>query len=172
MTWCEITFHDVTWRDLTWHDVTWRDMTWHDVTWREITWHDMTLRDMTIKLTMKRWSCDRPATFARLLINLELYCQGTNVWVTSKTSWTRRWPEFLRFPKHSSLLGFSRLPKHGSSVEISAMDSLTSKIRIVWKFQKFIRQNHQYRSNRKLTWLSRSLKHRSSVRMDSLTSKT
>ena len=48
----------------------------------------MTLRDMTIKLTIKLWSCDRPATFARLLINLELFCQGTNVLVTSKTSKT------------------------------------------------------------------------------------
>ena len=48
---------------------------------------------------------------------------------------------------------FLRLPKHGSSVEISAMDSLTSKTWIVWKFQKFTRQNHQYLSNRKLTWI-------------------
>ena len=42
---------------------------------------------------------------------------------------------------------------YGSSVEISAMDSLTLKTWIVWKFQKFIRQNHQYLSNRKLTWI-------------------
>ena len=56
--------------------------------------------------------------------------------VPPNTSWT------------GSLPGFSRLPKHGSSVEISAMDSLTSKTRIVWKFQ-----NHQYFSNRKLTWI-------------------
>ena len=33
------------------------------------------------------------------------------------------------------------------------MDSLTSKTQIVRKFQKFIRQNHQYLSNRKLTWI-------------------
>ena len=77
MTWCDMTWHDVTWRgmtwrEITWHDVTWRDMTWHDVTWRDMMWHDMTLRDMTMKLTLKRWSCDRPATFARQLINLEL----------------------------------------------------------------------------------------------------
>ena len=184
MTWHDV--HDVTWREhyvAWWHNVAWRDMTWHDVTWRGITWHDMTLRDMTIKLTIKRWSCDRPATFARLLINLELFCQGTNVWVTSKTSWTRRWPEFLRSPKHSSSVGmssndsltsktrmvkkfqkiyktqspvppgtcwtgsqpgFSRSPKHCSSVEISAMDSLTSKTWIVKKFQKSIRHIHQY----------------------------
>ena len=65
---------------MTWHDVAYRSMTWHDVRWRGVTWHDMTLRDMTIKLTIKRWSCDRPSTFARLLINLELFCQGTIVW--------------------------------------------------------------------------------------------
>ena len=52
-----------------------------------------------------------------------------------------------------SLPGFSRSPKHGSSVEISAIDSLISKTWIVWKFQKFIRQNHQYLLNRKLTWI-------------------
>ena len=92
----------------------------------------MTLRDMTMKLTIKRWSCDRPATFARLLINLELFCQGTNVWVTSKTSWTRRWPEFLRSPKHSS------------SVGMSSNDLLTSKTWMVKKFQKSRRHNHQY----------------------------
>ena len=61
--------------------------------------------------------------------------------VPPSTRWTR------------SLPGFSRSPKHGSSVEISAMDSLTLKTWIVWKFQKFIRQNHQYLSNRKLTWI-------------------
>ena len=120
VTWRYITWHDVTWRDMrwhdmTWHDVTWRDMTWHDVTWRDMTWYDVTLHDMTIKLTIKRWSCDSPTTFARLLINLELFCQGTNVWVTSKTSWTGRWSEFLRSPKH------------GSSVGMSSKDSLTSK---------------------------------------------
>ena len=119
--WRDMTCLDVAWRDMTWHDVPWRDMTWLDVTWRDMTWHDVTwrdmttLRDMTIKLTIKRWSCDRLATFVRLLINLELLCQGSNVWVTSKTSWTGRWPEFLRSPKH------------GSSVGMSSKDSLTSK---------------------------------------------
>ena len=123
MTWHDMTWHDVTWRDLTWHDVTWRGITWHDVTWRDMTWHDVAwhnvawreIRDMTIKLTIKCWSCDRPATFARLLIKSDHFCQGTNVWVTSKTSWTGRWPELLRSPKH------------GSSVGMSSMDSLTSK---------------------------------------------
>ena len=33
------------------------------------------------------------------------------------------------------------------------MDSLTSKTWIEWKFQRIIRQNHQYLSNRKLTWI-------------------
>ena len=106
---------DMTWRGMTWHDVAGRGMMWRDVTWRDMTWHDVAWCDMTIKLTIKRWSCDRPATFARLLINLEHFCQVTNVWVTSKTSWTGRWPEFLRSPKH------------GSSVGMSAKDSLTSK---------------------------------------------
>ena len=64
-----------------------------------------------------------------LLIFLQSYC----VWITSKIQVDS--------------------PKHGSSVEILAMDSLTSKTWIVWKFQKFIRQNHQYLSNRKLTWI-------------------
>ena len=54
-------------------------------------------------------------------------------------SWTGSWPRF------------SRELKQGSSVEISAMDSLTSKTWIVWIFQQFIRQYHQYLSNRKLT---------------------
>ena len=98
VTWRDMTWHDVSGRDRTWHDMTWRDMTWHDVTWRDMTCHDVTWRDMTIKLTIKHWSCDRTASFARLLINLEHFCQGTNVWVTSKTSWTGRWPEFLRSP--------------------------------------------------------------------------
>ena len=107
VSWRDITWRGMVWHDVTWHDVTWRDMTWHNVTWRGITWHDMTLRDMTIELTIKRWSWDRPATFARLRINLELFCQGTNVWVTSKTSQTGRWPEFLRSLKHSSSVGMS-----------------------------------------------------------------
>ena len=77
VTWRDITWHDVIWRGKPWHDVTWRDMTWrgvtwHDVTWRGITWHDLTIHDMTIQLTIKRWSSNRPATFVRLLINLEL----------------------------------------------------------------------------------------------------
>ena len=58
-----------------------------------------------------------------------------------KTSRTGNWPRFLRSPKR------------GSSVGISAMDSLTLKTQIVGKFQKSIRQNHQYRLNRKLTWI-------------------
>ena len=90
VTWPDVTltWQDVTWHDMTWHDVTLRGMTWHEVhdmawhneklrdmtrnymTWCNMTWHDVAWRDMAIKLTIKRWSCDRPATFARLLINL------------------------------------------------------------------------------------------------------
>ena len=107
MTWrdvtgCDRTWHDMAWRGRTWHHVTWqdvRDMAWYDVIWRDMTWHDMTWqdvtwRDMTIQLTIKHWSFDRPASFARLIINLEHFCQGTNVWVTTKTSRTGIWPEF------------------------------------------------------------------------------
>ena len=39
------------------------------------------------------------------------------------------------------------------ALEISAMESLTSKTWIVWKFLKFMRQNHQYLFNRKLNWI-------------------
>ena len=182
MAWYNVTWQDRTWHDMTWLDRTWQDVTWRDVTWRDMTWHDVTWRDMTIQLAMKHWSFDRPASFAWLLINLEHSCQGTNVWVTTKTPRTGSWPEF-RGPSNmvahwnvsngfpdlkninseeiskiyktqspvppstcwtGSLPGFSRSPKHGSSVEISAMDSLISKIRIVKKFQKSIRHIHQY----------------------------
>ena len=197
-----MTWHEMKWREITWHDVTWRDMRRHDMP--GITWHDMTIRDMTIKLTIRRWSSDRPATFGRLLTNLDFFCQGMEVWVTSKTPWARRWPEFLRFPNmvasgnvikwfpdleniNSEEIGkihglqssvplalryprtgswprFSRLLKQGSSVEISAMDSLTSETWIVWKF-------------RTGSWLGflKSLKHGSSVEksaVDFLTLKT
>ena len=143
MTWRDMMWHDMTWYDMTWHDVTghdrtWHGMMWHDVTWRDMAWHGTTLHDMTWHMTWRMtwhltWhdviGCDMTwrgmrwhdmawrdmTSFARLLINLEHFCQGTNVWVTSKTSWTGRWPEILR-PL-----------KHGSSVGMSAKDSLTSK---------------------------------------------
>ena len=56
-------WHDVTRRDKAWHDVTGRDIMWHDMTRRDTPWHDVTWRVVTIKLTLKRWSCDHPATF-------------------------------------------------------------------------------------------------------------
>ena len=53
--------------------------------------------------------------FARLLINLEHFCRRTNVWVTSKTSWTGRWPAFSRSPEHGSSVGMSAKDSHISS---------------------------------------------------------
>ena len=130
MTWHYVTWHNITWRSKTWHDVTWHDVTWHDVTWHDVTWRGMTwheVHDMA-------W---RDITWHEGISKI----YKTHSPVPPSRSWT------------GSLSGFSRLPKHGSSVEISAMESLTSKTRIVWKFQKFIRQNHQYLSNRKFTWI-------------------
>ena len=100
------------------------------------------------------------------VINLEHFCQGTNVWVTSKTTWTGRWPEFLRSPKH------------GSSVGMSAKDSLTSKTWIVKKFSKIYKTQSPVPPSTCWTWslpgFSRSPKHGGSVEisaMDSLTPK-
>ena len=137
LTWHDVTWHDVAWRGMNWNDVKWRDMTWldvkwcgmtwhdvkrcamtwrdrtrHDVTWCDMTWHDVTWQ-YSWQLSIGRVTITR--LFARLLINLEHFCQETNVWVTSITSWTGRWPEF------------SRSPKQGSSVGMSAKNSLTSK---------------------------------------------
>ena len=62
-TWHDVAWRDVTWREMTWHDVKWRDMTWHDVTWCDMMWYDGTWRDMTIKLTVKHWSCGHHTSF-------------------------------------------------------------------------------------------------------------
>ena len=152
MTWHDVTWHDMTWRDTTWRRMTWhmtwqdvtimmwhdvklRGMTWHDMTWRKITWHDVTLRNMP-RLTWITWYdltwCDVTQTWSlcRNISNGFFKSKNMDSQEISKiykthspvppiTSWT------------GSLNGFSRLPKHGSCVEISAMDSLTSKTRVV-----------------------------------------
>ena len=96
----------MTWQHATWHDTTWHEVMWHDVTQRDMTWHDNKVDNKALVVWPSR-------VFSRE--NLEHFCRKTNVWVTSKTSWTGRWPEF------------SRSPEHGSSVGMSAKDSLTSK---------------------------------------------
>ena len=108
MTWHYVAWHDVTWRDITWHDVTWRDLTWHDVTWREITWHYVTWRDMTWHNVAWRditWHDNKfdskalvvwPSRDFRATVYKFRAFLSRNECVTSKTSWTRRWPEFLR----------------------------------------------------------------------------
>ena len=71
------------------------------------------------------------------------------------------WPTEL--PRLGDLKNLGQLPvlevlrsaEQGSSVGMSTMDSLTSKTWILKKFQKFIRQNHQYLLYRKLTWIFR-----------------
>ena len=97
MTWQrEITWHGVTWRDMAWCIVAWRDMTWHNVAWHDITWHDNKVDNKALVV----WpSGDIRATAYEFRA---FFCQGTNVWVTSKTPWIKRWPKFLRSPKHGS----------------------------------------------------------------------
>ena len=99
MTWRDMTWNDVTWRDLTWQDVTWRNMTWHNVAWHDITWHDNKDDDKALVVWPSR---DFRATAYKFRAFL-----SRNLRVTSKTSWTRKWPEFLRSPKHNSSVGMS-----------------------------------------------------------------
>ena len=107
--WRNMTRHDLAWRGITWHNVTWGDMTWHSVAWHDITWHDNKVDNKVLVVWPSR---DFRATAYKCWA---FFCQGTNVWVTSKTSWTGRWPEF------------SRSLEQSSSVGMSSKDSLTSK---------------------------------------------
>ena len=184
MTWHGRMWHDVTWRDITWHDVTWRGRTWHDVTWHDMTWHDVTGRGMTWHDVAWRGKTWHHVTWQDVTWRDMAWYSMT--W-HDRTWHDMTWQDVTgRDVTWRDMTGrdmtWHDVTLHDNTVDNKALIVWPSSVfcATAYKFRVFLSRNeclgnYENLSNRELTWISRSLKHDSSVgmsAMDSLTSKT